>query len=158
MARIKLLSVSSLLALVVLTFALIGVCGLDLYVQILSIKNDVFSLTKSLFILSGALAALTIASVSILSARKLRINTQLNAIPKLHLPLAPADMPTRAFFAHTQHKLSETAAIRAALKPLPEEQHVDGYGVVEGGGGARVHFRTAIRRTLEVLSTSCFAF
>ncbi|KAJ3117321.1 hypothetical protein HK100_000848 [Physocladia obscura] len=145
--RIKILSVSSLLVFITLESTLVGVCGLDLFIQIVSIKNDASALTKFLFILGAACLLMIIASVTILSARKYRIKSALSRIPRNYVPINEMDMP-RTLFQHVQKKFSESASIRAALKPLPEEMHVDGYGRYDG---RTVYFKTAISKTLFVL-------
>ncbi|KAI9330986.1 hypothetical protein BDR26DRAFT_938635 [Obelidium mucronatum] len=123
---VKILSFSSLLVFIVLASTLMGVCGLDLFIQIVSIQNDASGLTKFLFIVGSACAVLIIASVTILSARKFRINSSLSSIPRLHIPINDSDMP-RYLYQHVQKTLADSASVRLAMRPLPDERHIDGY-------------------------------
>ncbi|KAJ3222733.1 hypothetical protein HDU81_009629 [Chytriomyces hyalinus] len=145
---IKIWTFSSLLAMVVVTFALIGVCGLDLYIQILRIRDNVAMLTTTLFILSGSLLALALFSVSILSVRKLRVARGLAQIPRNFVPIN--DHLPQSILLKAMQGMTESAAIRAAMKPLPQECHVDGYGRYDQD--TPVHFKTAMRKTLSIFS------
>ncbi|ORY45218.1 hypothetical protein BCR33DRAFT_196655 [Rhizoclosmatium globosum] len=149
MLRFKILSVSSLLIFIIVVSTLLGVCGLDLFIQIVSIKDDTSSLTKFLFIVGAACVVLIVVSVGILSARKIRIRSALNQIPRVYVPIRESDMP-RFLYSHVQKKLADSASVRLSLKPLSEERHMDGYG--RGTDGQLIHFKTAAAKTLLVLS------
>ncbi|KAI8828422.1 hypothetical protein BJ741DRAFT_670269 [Chytriomyces cf. hyalinus JEL632] len=142
---IKIWTFSSLLAMVAVTFALIGVCGLDLYIQILRIRENVAMLTTTLFILSGSLLALALFSVSILSVRKLRVARGLAQIPRNFVPIN--DHLPQSILLKAVQGMTESAAIRAAMKPLSHEWSVGRYDQ-----DTPVHFKTAMRKTLSIFS------
>ncbi|KAJ3061529.1 hypothetical protein HDU98_002571 [Podochytrium sp. JEL0797] len=146
--RIQILSVSSLFVLIVIVSGLLGFCGLDLFIQIVSLHDDPSGTIKFLLILGSSCVVLILASVTILSARKYRIKSALNSIPHLFMPINESDMPTPLYRA-VQKKLADSITLRLAIKPLPEDRHMDGFGRIDG---QLVHFKTAMSKTLILLS------
>ncbi|KAI8998254.1 hypothetical protein BC832DRAFT_565960 [Gaertneriomyces semiglobifer] len=116
----SILSTSSTLIFLLLAIGLIGLSGLDIALRI-------YPHRLLLIGVGSGLCMLLVASVLILSSRKLSIRSALGDIPKLYVPIHPGDLPKRVHRL-IQADLSKSASIASEAQPLPSDLLGRGWG------------------------------
>ncbi|KAI8826823.1 uncharacterized protein EV422DRAFT_511554 [Fimicolochytrium jonesii] len=136
------LNISWLLVLLLLVTAIMGFCGLDIFMRLFQDRVLLISAGSSV-------GLLVLGAVLISSARTLSIRSALQSIPKVYVPINPSDLPKRVHKL-IQADLSNVANIALEAKPRPQDAFELGWGK-QGTALEKVHFKTAAVQTFELL-------
>ncbi|KAI9104634.1 hypothetical protein DFS34DRAFT_204274 [Phlyctochytrium arcticum] len=138
-------SISSLVVVLLVSIAVLGLCGLDIFLRIY--ENRVLLVSAG-----SSVCLLVVASLLIVSSRKLSIRSALQDIPKRYVPINRTDVPKRVYQL-IQADLSKVANIASSAKPRAIDAPDIGWGQPDTEFEG-VHYRTAAIQSFEILESA----